>query len=201
MEAMIGNGKARLLLVGAVLVAGVSAVASAGSESSSVTSRPSFGPLPAASSISRLNTPGLAALPRALTRATSGRSVAPADVHALGYGAYAWQDSQQVCVWMPSGSGGCFYNFTAPTVMYLSGSTSSSGDITAEVLEGVVPDSVSSLVFSLNGDRSRPVRIEGNAFRLDLEPGDAIVGEHVTLSDGTSFFYTDPLSAPSHERG
>jgi bifunctional N-acetylglucosamine-1-phosphate-uridyltransferase/glucosamine-1-phosphate-acetyltransferase GlmU-like protein len=119
----------------------------------------------------------------------------PESVHALGYGGYAWLDSQRVCVLMASGSGGCMESFTKPVLMYLTGE-SSSGKIVSEAVEGVVPDTVTRLVINFDGGKIQEANIDRNAFKIDLQPGDAVTGETVTLSDGTTFFYPDPLTGP-----
>jgi hypothetical protein len=189
-----GQTKLKLIVISAALATAVGGYAITDSGGTSPSS-PLFPPVPAPTSIKSLHNKSLEALPARLGRLAPDMRPAANDVHALGYGGYAWLDGQSVCVFMPSGSGGCFETFTKPAVMFLSGETSS-GEVTSELLEGVVPDTVRQLTIDLASGQSQQVTLVNNAFTIDLQPGDCVSGETVTLADGTSFFYRDPVSGP-----
>lgn len=180
--------RALVAIVALVLVAaGLSrAVGSAGG------SDQAFTPTQASTSISGLRSNNVAqGTPAPVTRLPVDMQPDNGEIHLLGASAYAWTKEQSVCVLMRNqGPGGCFAEFSKPVALYLWGDA---GGFNAG---GVVPDSVQGLELVTSGGVV-PVVIAGSAFLVELPVNTSIEAERVTLTDGTVFVNSDPVSLPT----
>jgi len=151
-----------------------------------------FSPIPAVGNIAALGTenPAVEPVPERVVRLGGGPSV-----RRLSANGYVWTKGRRsVCVLMASGSAGCFTTFTRPFVLFMSGSTSRSGETLTARVEGVVPDAVTAVEIVMADGPRVPVEISGNSFQTDLPEGVEIVAAEVSLSDGATLFEEEPLS-------
>jgi hypothetical protein len=74
---------------------------------------------------------------------------------------------------MQSGAGGCFSWFTRPALTFLSGATTE-GEQDDLAIEGVVPDSVTSIRLVLRDGARLDLPVSENAFQAKLPSGSEI---------------------------
>jgi hypothetical protein len=174
-----------------VTIAGVAAfVIGAGAE------RPPFAPLDARENISALRSVGLFSPPTVVNHLDDELRPGIGQAHSIGVG-YAWTHGQEgVCVMMMSRTGGCISEFSKPAMLFLTGQQDGATGqyLGSETVEGMVPDTVKEIVLVTSGGQEVPAPISQNGFNAKLPPGAGLVGERVTLDDGTTFFQPDVVS-------
>jgi hypothetical protein len=183
-RALIVSGIAALASLSIALFGG--ARAHAGSEA--------FRPIPAATNIGALGGASLFTPPAALQRLGSDLRPGVGQTHRLP-GGYAWRQSDgSVCTLADGGSGSCFREFSEPVVLYLTGEIAANGALGENRVWGIAPNSVRDLTIVTTEGAHVPAPISRNSFSVTLPPGVGVVGEQVTLRNGTSFFSADPVS-------
>jgi hypothetical protein len=155
-----------------------------------------FTPVSATNNIAALNQTALVATP-AITKSL-GPDLQPTagTTHALGSDGFIWSHSGETCAVMVSGSGGCFTAFTKPVVLFLSGTESHQGTYSDAWAEGIVPNTVGGLTLNMANGTSVSAPLSDNAFRVSVPAGVGITGYTVTLTSGTVFTATDPVTVP-----
>ena len=179
----------RILVALLSVAALVAAVAVARSSSADAGPQP-FAPVLAADNLRALESAPVFVVPAHVERYMGDLLPSTASTHSLGAAGHAWKHPDLgVCVSTSIKAGGCFVRFLGPALLFMTGTTSPSGEhIGRQDVVGIVPDAVSKLVLvTSSGDRIR-VSIDENGFRTDIAPGEVITGEVVTLADGTTFF-------------
>jgi hypothetical protein len=164
-------------------------------QSASATSS-AFVPVSAVENLAALNTTPEATLPAVVNRVPTDLRPVVANVYAVGGGGSIWRHQDGVCTVMASGAGGCFTTFDKPVVLYLTGTESHAGVYEAGRVEGILPNSIKALQLELSNGASVSAPVSNNGFDVALPADVGIAGYQVTLADGKTASYSDPVGVP-----